>query len=106
MQRTSKRPRRYTIAIALASFLSMAPPVVTAGKIQTGTSIRLADGDVQGVVDGKTRKFLGIPFAAPPVGPLRWRPPQPVTPWQTPIQATAFSAACPQLGSVQGPGST
>src|SRR5882724_10528889 len=42
-----------------------------------------ADGVLEGVVsaDGKVRTFKGIPFAAPPVGPLRWKAPQPVTPW-------------------------
>jgi para-nitrobenzyl esterase len=45
--------------------------------------IRTADGVLEGVVspDGKVRTFKGIPYAAPPVGPLRWKPPQPVQPW-------------------------
>ena len=45
--------------------------------------LRTADGVLEGVVstDGKVRTFKGIPYAAPPVGPLRWKPPQPVTPW-------------------------
>ncbi|HVU23108.1 MAG TPA: carboxylesterase family protein [Opitutus sp.] len=44
---------------------------------------RIADGVIEGVVsaDGKVRTFKGIPYAAPPVGPLRWQPPQPVQPW-------------------------
>src|SRR5271165_6999754 len=42
-----------------------------------------ADGVLEGVVspDGKVRTFKGIPYAAPPVGPLRWKAPQPVSPW-------------------------
>jgi para-nitrobenzyl esterase len=42
-----------------------------------------ADGVLEGVVsaDGMVRTFKGIPYAAPPVGPLRWMPPQPVKPW-------------------------
>ena len=42
------------------------------------------------------REYLGIPFAAPPVGNLRWRPPQPVTPWQGVRVADRFSPACKQ----------
>ena len=45
------------------------------------------------------RVFLGIPFAAPPVGPLRWRPPQPVAPWTAPRDATRFGPACMQPDS-------
>jgi para-nitrobenzyl esterase len=42
------------------------------------------------------RKFLGIPYAAPPVGPLRWRPPRPHAAWAKPLEATAFAHTCPQ----------
>jgi para-nitrobenzyl esterase len=40
--------------------------------------------------------FLGIPFAAPPTGALRWKPPQPVAKWQSIRKANAYGAACPQ----------
>jgi para-nitrobenzyl esterase len=44
---------------------------------------KIANGILEGVVsaDGKVRAFKGIPYAAPPVGSLRWQPPQPVKPW-------------------------
>ena len=38
-------------------------------------------GPVQGFTDGKSVMFLGIPYAQPPVGPLRWKPPLPPKPW-------------------------
>jgi para-nitrobenzyl esterase len=41
--------------------------------------------------------FLGIPYAAPPLGELRWKPPQPVNKWKGTRQMTSFGAACPQL---------
>jgi para-nitrobenzyl esterase len=40
--------------------------------------------------------FLGIPFAAPPTGELRWKPPQPVEKWQGTRKANSYGAACPQ----------
>lgn len=43
--------------------------------------------------------FKGIPYAAPPVGDLRWQPPQPVTPWTQPLACLSFGPACPQAGS-------
>lgn len=46
--------------------------------------------------DGAARVFQGIPFAAPPVGPLRWLPPKPVQPWQGVRDATLEAPACLQ----------
>ncbi|MFH1834317.1 MAG: carboxylesterase family protein, partial [bacterium] len=40
--------------------------------------------------------FTGIPYAAPPVGDLRWKPPRPVSPWTEPRACTSFGPACPQ----------
>ncbi len=62
-------------------------------EIQQGTLIRLADGMVQGEIDGGTRRFLGIPFTAPPVGELRWRPPAPVTKPRSSLPAGTSTAA-------------
>ena len=55
-------------------------------------------GDVQGVDNGASCAFLGIPFAAPPLGSLRWKPPQPATPWApATLSATAAGPFCPQV---------
>ena len=44
--------------------------------------------------------FKGIPYAAPPVGELRWKPPQPVASWEKPLPCTSFGPSCPQPSQV------
>ena len=46
-----------------------------------GPLVRLSSGALEGEMHGGIAVFKGIPFARPPVGPLRWREPQPVTGW-------------------------
>jgi len=58
--------------------------------------VATASGVVRGAVDGEQRAFLGIPYAAPPTGALRWKPPQRHEPWTSPRDATAFGSACAQ----------
>lgn len=59
------------------------------------TVLRLGSGPVVRNRDGV---YKGIPYAAPPVGNLRWKPPQPATPWTEPRRFDAFGPACPQPG--------
>ena len=70
--------------------------LVTCAAHAAGPRVPSAAGTVEGVDQLRTQAFLGIPFAAPPVGNLRWRAPQPV-PRSTGIRkATAFGASCMQ----------
>ena len=64
--------------------LTLNPPVTVAGGLIAGTQ------------EGDSLVYRGIPYAAPPVGPLRWRPPQPVPPWKGVRPATQFGANCLQ----------
>ena len=63
--------------------------------------IRIDSGKVQGVLtaDQKVVSYRGIPYAAPPVEDLRWRPPQPVGRWKGVFQARDFGSHCIQFGS-------
>lgn len=70
---------------------------------QSGTLIELREGRVQGRADAHTRTFTGIPYAAPPLGSLRWKPPQPVQPWVDTRDATGPGVACPQSVELVGP---
>jgi para-nitrobenzyl esterase len=71
---------------------------------QTGSClVSTASGHVQGVDNGSSCAFLGIPFAAPPLGTLRWKPPQPAAPWAATLTATVAPGPC---ANVNPPGST
>jgi para-nitrobenzyl esterase len=59
------------------------------------------EGDVVGFVDDKgVKTWRGVPFAAPPIGDLRWRAPRPAAAWKGRREALSFSAKCPQLTNV------
>jgi para-nitrobenzyl esterase len=57
---------------------------------------KVSGGTIAGTTAAGLAVFKGIPFAAPPVGPLRWKAPQPVHPWSGTRQTTAFGAGCMQ----------
>ena len=61
------------------------------------TTVKVEGGRIEGRVEDGVRAFKGIPFAAPPVGALRWQAPQPVRPWQGVRQAVEFGNRCMQL---------
>lgn len=68
------------------------------------THVSTQQGVVIGTADHKTRRFFGIPYAAAPIGELRWRKPQTPAAWSTPRDAKKLSAHCPQpSGGVLSP---
>jgi para-nitrobenzyl esterase len=79
-------------------------PLSTAPGAPVRVTVRAACGPVTGL-GGEVRAFLGIPYARPPVGPLRWRAPQPLAPWREPFDAAGFGPDCPQAANpvLRGP---
>jgi len=62
--------------------------------------VETTSGKIEGTSRGAHQRFLGIPFAAPPVGELRWRAPQPPASWTGVRAAQAYAPSCPQPPSV------
>src|SRR5690348_15730093 len=63
---------------------------------ESGLVVATAGGAVRGQADAAGKEFLGIPYAAPPVGALRWQPPRPAAPWHGTRAATSYAPHCPQ----------
>jgi para-nitrobenzyl esterase len=79
-----------TIALASAPLLA-APPA------SSNPAVSIETGILQGSLEGHLLAFKGIPYAAPPVGDLRWRPPQPAPHWTGTRPATSFGHDCMQF---------
>jgi para-nitrobenzyl esterase len=79
----------------------VAAAVALAGGMQASAdslTVKTVQGKVRGkaISDGKVKAFLGLPYAAPPVGELRWRAPQSAARWKGVRDATRFSSHCAQ----------
>src|SRR6516162_8569569 len=88
-----------------------AAPMVSASTLggQTAASgpvTGTANGPVRGLANGAVNEFRGIPYAAPPIGALRWQSPQPAASWSGVRDATQFASHCPQSASPFGLAST
>ncbi|SDK55398.1 para-nitrobenzyl esterase [Lentzea albidocapillata subsp. violacea] len=95
---------RKRLSLLIAASLLAGP----AGVAQAGENslVRTDAGPVRGTVAADHQLYQGIPYAAAPVGELRWRSPRPVTPWTTPRDATKPGPACAQSPGAGSPSST
>ena len=92
------------LALVVVSLLSMVASAQTTGCTASSEVACTERGAVRGAVQGATMAFKGIPYAAPPVGSLRWRPPTPPARWDGVREGSRFGAICPQIvgGEVKG----
>jgi para-nitrobenzyl esterase len=84
------------LAAGLAS-TSVAADVQSDSKKNSGPTVTVTDGKIQGTTKNGVNVFLGIPYAAPPVDKLRWQPPQPVKRWKGTLDVTEYANTCPQV---------
>jgi len=88
-----------TILTAWAALLASLPALVVASQPPV---VQTSSGKIAGVLVGSTNEWRGIPYAAPPFGALRWRPPAAVSPWSGIRDGSTFAPPCIQLGSESG----
>jgi para-nitrobenzyl esterase len=98
--------RRARLAsVCCAALAALTIPAVGATAAHAGTAasgsitapvVTTSGGAVRGTTAGTVDEFLGIPYAAPPVGSLRWRPPAAAASWRGVRDATQFGSSCPQ----------
>jgi para-nitrobenzyl esterase len=105
--RRRARSRLAVAALTLGALVTTVPAASAATQGSAGGPVAdTANGAVRGLATGTVDEFLGIPYAAPPVGALRWQPPQPAAGWSGVRDATHFAPHCPQLASPFGLAST
>jgi para-nitrobenzyl esterase len=87
---------------ALLLVIALTTSAITLAQTPRATT---ESGAISGIRASGLSTYKGVPFAAPPVGDLRWRPPVHMTPWKGTRKADAFAPACMQVG-VSMPGET
>jgi para-nitrobenzyl esterase len=99
MPQLSLSRRKFLVNAGLASMAWRCAPL-SALADTTPAIIHTPSGTLRGEQSGGVLQFRGVPFAEPPVGPLRFRAPVPVKPWTSERDATHFAAAAMQAGEL------
>ena len=90
------RPVFQTFVAAVTVAASLWFGTAAAANAADPTTVQISDGKIHGMEAGGVISFKGIPYAAPPVGDLRWRSPQPVKPWRRTLEADSYGPSCYQ----------
>ncbi len=91
------------VLLALTTLPLSSPVAAGAGGAERGPVVATDTGKLRGATKGSVDSFLGIPYAAPPVGTLRWAPPRPAPSWTGVRPALAYGSTCPAAASSNGP---
>jgi carboxylesterase type B len=91
------------VLLAAAMLLFGAVPAAANGGEDSSPIVRIDTGSLRGASAGGVDSFLGIPYARPPAGDLRWRAPQPAQPWPGVRDAVAYGSRCAAAASTNGP---
>jgi para-nitrobenzyl esterase len=94
--------RRWATILAAAAALAGGAAVAQPAPRIPTARVTIESGQVVGLARDTANVFRDIPYAAPPVGPLRWKPPQPAQPWAGERQAILPGPSCPQPMNADG----
>jgi hypothetical protein len=101
----NSRRNRFAVSLLtgwmLVQWVGNAAPAKAAQPAEESVLVLTQQGVVGGRLEEGLRVFRGIPYAAPPVGALRWRPTQPPAAWQGVRDATQFGAPCPMINGAK-----
>jgi para-nitrobenzyl esterase len=92
-----RRLLQVAVVVVAPVVLAVAPSSGGSALASSGLVVQTTAGTVSGIRVGAEAQWRGIPYAAPPVGALRWRPPAAVRPWSGVRDATTFAPPCIQL---------
>jgi para-nitrobenzyl esterase len=99
------RPQQMLVHVAAAGLVATAltvsgsPSAASSAAYPSGVVVSMTGGIVRGLVDGAEKQWRGVPYAAPPIGDLRFRPAVPMKRWNGVRDATTFAPECLQPGS-------
>jgi para-nitrobenzyl esterase len=97
-----KTLRTFISYVGLAAAAFLLPATASAQPAcASGTTVTTTGGAVCGFVVNGVNEWLGIPYAAPPVGPLRWKAPQPAATWTGTRTSTAYGNICTQAAAAK-----
>ena len=92
------------VVLAPSNFAQQGTTMSAISDDKSGPIVKAPAGTVEGRMEGELRVFKGIPYALPPVGSARWKPPSPMPPWTGVRKATDFGPECfqpkPQLSNI------
>jgi len=96
---TTVLPSLLAVTMFSMLLLNLTDAVAKAEVVRTGV-VQTSDGPIRGYKSEGVDIFLGIPYASPPVGRLRWMPPQPADRWHKVLDALAFGNTCVQTNTL------
>ena len=94
---TSKVSRVSILGLSLIFVAGALCASLHSATVAPGPVVTTKDGSVEGFISNGVAEFLGVPYAAPPVGDLRWKPPKNHEPWTKILKTTAYAPICAQI---------